>query len=46
MPSPYLTFDRLTQRVDEPYRAAFGLLLAEHGELFRFARGSSHNHQA
>jgi hypothetical protein len=46
MPTPYLIFDQLLRRVDEPYRSAFGRLLAEHGELFRSARGSSHNHQA
>ena len=46
MKTPYLTFDELLERVDEPYRSAFRRLLAEHGELFRVARGSSHNHQA
>ena len=46
MPNPYLTFDELLQRVDEPYRSAFRRLLAEYGELFKSARGSSHNHQA
>jgi hypothetical protein len=46
MPSPYLPFEQLMRRVDEPYRSAFRRLLAEHGELFRSARGSSHNHQA
>src|ERR671912_1934321 len=46
MPSPYLPFEQLLQRVDEPYRSAFRRLLAEHGELFSSARGSSHNHQA
>src|SRR3712207_4357802 len=46
MPSPYLSFDQLLERVDEPYRSAFRRLLDEHGELFRSARGSSHNHQA
>jgi hypothetical protein len=43
---PYLTLDELLPRVDEPYRSAFHRLLAEHGETFRPARGSSHNHQA
>ena len=42
----YLTFDQLLRLVDEPYRSAFRRLLAEHDELFRSARGSSHNHQA
>ena len=46
MPSPYLSFEQLLKRVDEPYRSAFRHLLAEFGELFRSARGSSHNHQA
>jgi hypothetical protein len=46
MPSTYLSFEQLMRRVDEPYRSAFRRLLAEHGELFRSARGSSHNHQA
>ena len=46
MPSPYLSFEQLLRRVDEPYRSAFRRLLAEHGELFSSARGSSHNHQA
>lgn len=46
MPSPYLSFEQLMLRVDEPYRSAFRRLLAEHGGLFRSARGSSHNHQA
>jgi hypothetical protein len=32
--------------MDEPYRSAFQRLVAEHGERFRTARGSSHNHQA
>src|SRR5918999_364595 len=46
MPYPYLTFDQLLQRMDEPYRSAFRRLLAEYGELFKSGRGSSHNHQA
>ena len=46
MPYPYLTFDQLLRLVDEPYRSAFRRLLAEYGDLFRAARGSSHNHQA
>src|SRR5918998_3302271 len=46
MSHPYLTFDQLLQRVDEPYRSAFLRLLAEYGGLFKSARGSSHNHQA
>ena len=46
MSHSYLTFDQLLQRVDEPYRSAFRRLLAEYGELFKSARGSSHNHQA
>ena len=46
MPTPYLTFDQLLLLVDEPYRSALRRLLAEHGEQFRSARGSSHNHQA
>src|SRR5687767_5119818 len=46
MSYPYLNFDQLLERVEEPYRAACRRLLAEHGELFRAARGSSHNHQA
>jgi hypothetical protein len=46
MSHPYLTFEQLLQLVDEPYRSAFRRLLAEHGELFQSARGSSHNHQA
>src|SRR5688500_3541050 len=46
MSHPYLTFDQLLQRVDEPYRSAFRRLLTEDGELFKSARGSSHNHQA
>jgi hypothetical protein len=32
--------------MDQPYRTAFQRLLAGHDELFRSARGSSHNHQA
>ncbi len=43
---PYLSFDELLQRVDQPYQSAFQHLLADHDELFRSARGSSHNHQA
>jgi hypothetical protein len=43
---PYLPFGELLQRVDEPYRSALQRLLAEHGERFRSARGSSTNHQA
>ncbi|HYG81854.1 MAG TPA: hypothetical protein VD861_15760 [Pyrinomonadaceae bacterium] len=46
MPPPYLTLDQLLLRVDEPYRSACRRLLGDHGELFRAARGSSHNHQA
>jgi hypothetical protein len=46
MSSAYLPFDQLMRLVDEPYRTPFLRLLAEHGELFRAARGSSHNHQA
>lgn len=46
MPYPYLTFEQLLPRVDEPYRSAFWRLLDEHDDLFRSARGSSHNHQA
>ena len=46
MSHPYLTFDQLLRLMDEPYRSACQRLLAEHGELFRSARGSSHNHQA
>jgi hypothetical protein len=46
MTSPYLSFDELLQRVDQPYQSAFQRLLAENGKLFRSARGSSHNHQA
>lgn len=46
MPYPYLTFGQLLKLVDEPYRSAFQRLIAEHGGLFRSARGSSHNHQA
>jgi hypothetical protein len=46
MSNLYLTFEQLLQRVDEPYRSAFQRLLAEYGELFKSARGSSYNHQA
>jgi hypothetical protein len=46
MVPPYSPINQLLQRVDDPYRSAFQRLLAEHGELFRSARGSSHNHQA
>src|SRR5262245_49308129 len=46
MEHPYLTVGELLQRTDEPYRSAFPRLLAEHGERFRLARGSTHNHQA
>lgn len=46
MPAPYLNFEQLLRRVEEPYRSALRRILAEHGELFRSARGSSHNHQA
>jgi hypothetical protein len=46
MMPPYLSFDKLLQRVDQPYQAAFQRLLADQDELFRSARGSSHNHQA
>jgi hypothetical protein len=45
MPLPYLSFDELLQRMDNPYRSAFRSLLAEYDEVFRSARGSSHNHQ-
>jgi hypothetical protein len=46
MVSPYLSFGELLQRVDQPYQSAFQRLLTAHDELFRSARGSSHNHQA
>jgi hypothetical protein len=46
MPSLYLSFDELLRRVDQPYRYSLQHLLAGHEELFRSARGSSHNHQA
>lgn len=46
MASRYLSFAELLRRVDQPYRSAFRNLLAEHGDLFRLARGSSYNHQA
>jgi hypothetical protein len=46
MPPPYLSLGELLQRVDEPDRSAFQRLLAESDEVFRSARGSSHNHQA
>jgi len=46
MASLYLTFEQLLERVDEPYRTAFRRLLDACGELFRSARGASHNHQA
>jgi hypothetical protein len=42
----YLTFRELLQRIDQPYQSALERLLADHDELFRSARGSSHNHQA
>ena len=43
---PYLSFDELLERVDPPYQSAFQRFLADHNELFRSGRGSSHNHQA
>jgi hypothetical protein len=46
MPASYLSFGELLQRMDQPYRSAFQRLLAGHDDLFRSARGSSHNHQA
>src|SRR5579884_732757 len=46
MAAPYLSFDELLRQVDQPYQSAFQRLLAGHAELFRSARGSSHNHQA
>jgi hypothetical protein len=46
MSPPYLSFAELLQPVDQPYRSAFQRLLAGHDDLFRSARGSSHNHQA
>jgi hypothetical protein len=46
MASRYLSFAELLDRIDQPYRSAFERLLAEYGDLFRAARGSSHNHQA
>jgi hypothetical protein len=46
MVPPYLSVDELLQRVDQPYQSAFQCILAAHDELFRSARGSSHNHQA
>ncbi len=46
MPPPYLSFEELLQRVDQPFQSAFNQLLVEHGALFRSARGSSYNHQA
>jgi hypothetical protein len=46
MTPPYLSFGELLQRMDQPYQSAFQRLLAGHDELFRSARGSSHNHQA
>lgn len=46
MSPPYLSFGELLRRVDQPYRSAFERLLAGHRDLFRAARGSSHNHQA
>src|SRR5262245_21708931 len=44
--APYLSFEELLQRVDQPYQTAFQRLLTSHHEVFRSARGSSHNHQA
>src|ERR1043165_920889 len=46
MVAPYLSFDELLQRVDQPYQSTLKRLLVDHDELFRSARGSSHNHQA
>jgi hypothetical protein len=46
MVPPYLSFDELLRRADQPYQSTFQRLLADHDELFRSARGSSHNHQA
>jgi hypothetical protein len=46
MPPPYLSFAELLQRMDQPYGSAFRQVLARHDDLFRSARGSSHNHQA
>jgi hypothetical protein len=46
MPAPYLSFGELLQRIDQPYRSAFQQFVAEYGDLFRSARGSSQNHQA
>jgi hypothetical protein len=46
MVTPYLSFGELLQRMDQPYQSAFQRLLASYDELFRSARGSSHNHQA
>src|SRR5262249_55361517 len=46
MTAPYLSFDDLLKRVDQPYQSACQRLLAGHDGLFRSARGSSHNHQA
>ena len=46
MTAPYLSFDDLLKRVDQPYQSAFQHFLAGYDGLFRSARGSSHNHQA
>ena len=46
MPTPYLSFEELLHRMEQPYRSSFQQLLTEHDDLFRSARGSSHNHQA
>jgi hypothetical protein len=46
MPAPYLSFGELLQRMDQPFRSTFQQLIAGYDDLFRSARGSSHNHQA
>ncbi len=42
----YHRIDALIAMMDEPFRSPCARLLADHGERFRQARGSSHNHQA
>jgi hypothetical protein len=46
MPASYLSLGELLQRMDQPYRSTFQQFVAKYDDLFREARGSSHNHQA
>jgi hypothetical protein len=40
------SLEQLLELIDEPHRSGCQRMLSDHDERFRWARGSSHNHQA